>query len=234
MTVKTLILTGFFLVLSIPAVKAATYDRDYVGEMEVHTAVFEDTLVHLARWNDLGFVEMMAANPELDPWIPGAGAKVILPKQHLLPDAPRKGIVINLPEMHLFFFPEDGSAPTVHSIGIGREGLNTPIGKTTVTRKKAGPTWRPTARMREEDPSLPAVVPPGPENPLGTHALYLGFPQYLIHGTNKPYGIGRRISSGCIRMYPETIRELFDRVPVGTPVNIVDQPIKVGWIDDKM
>ncbi len=235
MTYMTRLFTFAFLIaLGAGPVHAAAYDKDYVGEMEVYTAAYEDTLVHLARWNNLGFVEMMAANPELDPWIPGAGARVILPKQHILPDAPREGIVINLPEMHIFFYPKDGGAPIVHSIGIGREGLNTPLGKTSIVRKKEKPTWRPTERMKQEDPTLPDVVPPGPENPLGTHAMYLGFPQYAIHGTNKPYGIGRRISSGCIRMYPETIKELFYQVPVGTPVRIVDQPVKVGWIDDKM
>lgn len=229
---------SLFTLLTITVVvseaKANSYNKDYVGEMEVHRAVFEDTLVHLARWNNLGFVEMMAANPDLDPWIPGAGARVVLPKQHILPNARRKGIVINLPEMHLFYFPKDGSEPEVHSIGIGREGLKTPLGVTSVVRKKAGPTWRPTQRMKDEDPSLPDVVPAGPDNPLGTHAIYLGWPTYAIHGTNKPYGIGRRISSGCIRMYPETIKELFERVPVGTRVEVVDQPVKAGWIDDKM
>lgn len=232
--IRALLATGVLLLSGVGSTAAATYDKDYVGEMEVYRASYEDTLVHLARWNDLGFVEIMAANPDLDPWIPGAGAKVILPKQHLLPDAPREGIVINLPEMHVFFFPKDGGAPEVHSIGIGREGLNTPTGKTSIVRKKEGPTWRPTARMKEEDPSLPDVVPPGPENPMGTHAMYFGWPQYAMHGTNKPYGIGRRISSGCIRMYPETIKELFYKVPVGTPVMVVDQPVKVGWISDKM
>lgn len=220
--------------LSYAARSAPTYPLDYVGEMGSHKAIFEDTLVHLARRHNLGFVEMMSANPTLDPWIPGAGAKVILPSQHLLPDAPRQGIVINLPEMHLFFFPKDGSVPQVYSIGIGREGLKTPLGSTTVVRKAVGPIWRPTDRMRKEDPTLKAEYHPGPDNPMGTHAMYLGWPQYAIHGTNKPYGIGRRSSSGCIRMYPEGILELFDKIPVGTRVTVVDQPVKVGWIDDKM
>jgi len=213
---------------------AKTYNKDYVGETEIHRAVFEDTLIHLARDNNLGFVELRAANPELDPWIPGAGVKIILPKRHILPEAPREGIVINLPEMRLYFFEKPGEPPLSYPIGIGREGLKTPTGSTRIIRKKDGPSWRPTERMRQEDPDLPAVVPPGPSNPLGTHALYLGWPQYLIHGTNKPYGIGRRISSGCIRLYPEGIVDLFGRVPVGSPVTVVDQPVKVGWIADKM
>jgi len=213
---------------------AEQYNKDYFGKTIIHNAVFEDTLIHLARKNGLGFVELRAANPTLDPWIPGAGAKITLPKQHLLPDAPREGIVINLAEMRLYYFKDKGQPPITFAISIGREGLGTPTGTTKVTWKKAGPTWTPTKRMREEDPSLPASVPPGPENPLGTHALYLGWPTYAIHGTNKPYGIGRAVSSGCIRMYPEDIKEFFKMVPAGTKVTVVDQPVKIGWIEDDL
>ncbi len=212
----------------------AGYDKNYIGEMETYEAVYEDTLVHLARDHNLGFVELRAANPKLDPWIPGEGTEVILPKRHLLPNAPREGIVINLPEMRVYAYLNGDDAPYSYPLGIGREGLDTPMGETSIVRKKAGPTWRPTERMRREDPKLPVSVPPGPENPLGTHALYLGWPQYAVHGTNKPYGIGRRVSSGCIRMYPEDIKLFFDQVPVGTKVNVVDQPIKVAWIDNEL
>jgi len=231
---RTLIMTALIIVAHAPQSNAQMYDKDYFGQNVIHKAVFEDTLIHLARGNELGYVELRAANPTLDPWIPGKGAEIILPMKHLLPDAPRKGIVINLAEMRLFYFKEKGEAPITYPISVGREGLDTPTGTTKIIRKKDGPTWRPTERMREEDPSLPEVVPPGPDNPLGTHALYLGWPQYLIHGTNKPYGIGRRVSSGCIRMYPENIKKFFPQVPVGTPVTVVDQPIKMGWSDSKM
>lgn len=213
---------------------AASYDKDYFGETIIHKAVYEDTLIHLARNNDLGFVELRAANPELDPWIPGAGAMITLPKKHLLPDAPREGVVINLADMRIYYFKEEGQPPITFPISIGRDGLHTPTGTTKVTWKKEGPTWRPTKRMREEDPDLPAVVSPGPDNPLGTHALYLGWPTYAIHGTNKPYGIGRRVSSGCIRLYPEHIKEFYEMVPAGTKVTVVDQPVKVGWVDDML
>lgn len=217
------------------SVAAKGYDKDYVGETKIHRAVFEDTLVHLARANGLGFVEIRAANPDLDPWIPGAGAKVVLPNQHILPDAPKSGIVINLPDQRLYYFPAGGGAPLSYSIGVGREGLNTPVGTTSVLRKVHGPTWTPTPRMRKEKPELPASIKPfAPDNPMGTHAMYLGFPQIAIHGTDKPYGIGRRVSSGCIRMYPEGIADIYPRVPVGTKVTVVDQPIKVGWIGEKM
>ncbi|MCI5059805.1 MAG: L,D-transpeptidase family protein [Alphaproteobacteria bacterium] len=216
------------------ALAKKVYNRDYIGELIIHKAVFEDTLIHLARGNALGFVELRAANPTLDPWIPGAGARITLPTQHILPEAPREGLVINLAEMRVFYFKTPGEAPLTFPISIGREGLQTPTGTTKIVRKKAGPTWRPTERMKKEDPELPDVVPPGPDNPLGTHALYLGWPQYALHGTNKPYGIGRRVSSGCIRLYPEHIKELFPLVPVGTKVSVVDQPVKVGWIGQQM
>ncbi len=228
-----LLATAMIALSSIPA-NAAAYDKDYVGEMEMYRAKYEDTLVHLARKYGLGFVEMRAANPKLDPWIPGEGSRVVLPTQSLLPDAPREGIVINLPEMKLYLFEKPGQAPIVYSISPGREGLNTPVGQTTINAKKAGPTWTPTARMLKEDPTLKPFYPPGPDNPLGTHALYLGWPEMRIHGTNKPYAIGRRASSGCIRMYPESIKDIYNRVPVGTKVTSVDQPVKVGWIGNKM
>ncbi len=220
--------------VSMPSSVFAGYDLNYVGEMETYTAVYEDTLVHLARKHDLGFVEVRAANPTLDPWIPGEGAEVILPKRHLLPDTKREGIVVNLPEMRVYAYLNGDEAPYTYPIGIGREGLATPTGETSIVRKKEGPTWRPTPRMRKEDPKLPASVPPGPENPLGTHALYFGWPTYAMHGTNKPFGIGRRVSSGCIRMYPEDIKKFFEQVPVGTKVTVVEQPIKLGWIDNDL
>ncbi len=223
---------SLFAVLPSPAF--AEYQKNYVGDMEVYTALYEDTLVHLARKNGLGFVEIRAANPMLDPWIPGAGAEVILPKRHLLPDAPREGLIINLPEMRIYGFLNGNDAPVTYPLGIGREGLDTPIGKTRIVRKKEKPTWRPTKRMRDEDPKLPAVVPPGPDNPLGSHALYLGWPTYAIHGTTRPYGIGRRVSSGCIRLYPENIIKLFEQVPIGTKVNVINQPIKVAWIGNEL
>lgn len=232
---KFFYITLITLIFTNIAIAADTPKYTHIGELEKIRTSYEDTLVHIARANNLGFVEIRAANPELDPWIPGEGAKVILPKMHLIPDAPQVGVLINLPEMRLYYFPEGKNEdPITYPIGIGREGLQTPLGETKITRKKAGPTWRPTARMREEDPELPAVVEAGPENPLGTHALYLGWPQYLIHGTNKPYGIGRRVSSGCIRMYPEGIKDIYPRIDVGTAVRVVDQPLKAAWIDNKL
>ena len=211
------------------------FTGNVIGQLQTHYADYEDTLVHIGRRYGVGFVEMRAANPHLDPWIPGQGAKVIVPTMHLLPDqAGRDGIVINLAEMRMYYYLKRGEAPITFPIGIGRDGLETPNGVTTIVRKKAGPTWIPTDRMRREDPKLPAIVPPGDDNPMGTHALYLGFPLLAIHGTNKPYGIGRRVSSGCIRMFPEDITKVFDMAPVGTKVTIVDQPIKAAWVNNKL
>jgi L,D-transpeptidase ErfK/SrfK len=233
LVMRTILLTLCFILSAVSAHDAhAGYDKPYIGDMIEHKAAYEDTFVHLARKYGLGYVEMRAANPEVDPWVPGAGARLTLPTRHILPDAPKNGIVINLPEMRLYAFVNGDNAPETFPIGVGREGLDTPTGTTKVVRKKDGPTWRPTLRMRKEDPSLPQSIPPGPENPLGTHALYLGWPTYALHGTNRPFGIGRRISSGCIRLYPENITELYNMIPVGTKVTVVNQPLKFAWIDD--
>jgi L,D-transpeptidase ErfK/SrfK len=203
-------------------------------ETTTYRAAYEDTLLEVARQFDLGYVEIVAANPGTDPWIPGEGTEVILPTVHLAPTAEPEGIVINLADMRLYYFGAPGTEPRSYPIGIGREGLTTPVGSTEVMRKQKDPTWHPTARMRAEDPTLKEVVPPGRDNPLGSRAMYLGWSTYLIHGTNKPLGIGRRSSSGCIRMYPEDAEELFDLVSVGTKVTVVDQPIKLGWIDGEL
>lgn len=214
--------------------QAKAYDLPYIGEMDDYKTQYEDTFVHLARDFNLGFVELRAANPFVDPWLPGAGTKLTLPSRHILPDAPREGIVINLADMRLYAYFDKNQPPFSTPVGVGREGLNTPMGTTTIVRKTEGPIWRPTERMRKEDPKLPAVVYPGDENPMGTHALYLGWPQYAIHGTNKPFGIGRRSSSGCLRLYPEAITRVYDMFPVGTKVTVVNQPIKTAWIGDEL
>ena len=180
------------------AAAAPVYDKDYVGKMEMYRAKYEDTLVHLARKHGLGFVEMRAANPTLDPWIPGEGARIILPTQSLLPDAPREGIVLNLAEMKLYLFETPGAPPRIYAISPGREGLNTPVGSTTIQSKKEGPTWRPTARMRKEDPTLKEFYPPGPDS--ARHARpYLGWPN--AHPRHQQALRDWPASSGCIRMY---------------------------------
>jgi len=234
MMIRFLQLVVLIVVFTNAGQALAAYDKPYIGETIEYTATHEDTFVHIARDYNLGFTEMRAANPYVDPWLPGKGTELVLPARHLLPDADYEGIIINLPEMRLYAFVNGDQEPSTFPIGVGREGLNTPEGTTTVVRKKEGPTWTPTPRMRREDPELKPYYPPGPDNPLGTHAIYLGWPTYAIHGTNKPFGIGRRIISGCIRMYPENITKLFDVIPTGTKVQVVNQPIKLAWIDDRL
>lgn len=215
-----------------PVPAQTAMDPAWTG-VETYTARHEDTLLDIAVNRGIGFIELAMANPGVDPWLPGEGTPVLLPKQHLLPDAPHQGLVLNLPEQRLYHF-QNGKLLRSYPIGIGRDGHSTPVGSTSVVRKAVDPVWRPTPSARADDPELPAVVPAGPENPLGSRALYLGWSTYLIHGTNKEYGIGRRASRGCIRMYDKHVRELYEKVAVGTPVTAVDQPVKVAWIGNDL
>ena len=213
---------------------ASDLRNDIIGSNQYYQVKEKETLLDIARLHDLGFIELVAANPGVDPWLPGLGRTVLLPTQHLLPGAPRRGIVINLPELRLYYFG-DGSRPAAtYPIGVGRLGRETPLGSTSVVAKRKDPVWIPPQSIRAERPELPAAIPPGPDNPLGLYALNLGWPSYVIHGTNKPYGIGRRVSSGCIRMYPEDIERLFETVAMGTPVTVVDQPVKLGWSEGEL
>ncbi|HYN38722.1 MAG TPA: L,D-transpeptidase family protein, partial [Rhodospirillales bacterium] len=221
---------GKMVAAATPAARPA--DPAWTG-VETHSARHEDTLLDIAVNRGMGFIEIAMANPDVDPWLPGEGTAVMLPKQHLLPDAPHQGLVLNLPEQRLYHF-QNGKLARSYPIGIGRDGHATPIGSTSVVRKAVDPVWRPTPSARADDPELPAMVPAGPDNPLGSRALYLGWTSYLIHGTNKEYGIGRRASRGCIRMYDNDVRALYEKVAVGTPVTAVDQPVKVGWIGEEL
>ena len=220
------------------AVGAATLEAeseprfgDMIGALRHIVADYEDTLLDLARANGLGYVEMIAANRGIDPWVPGEDTPIVLPTAHVLPDADREGLIVNLAEHRLYYFGAEGTEPTTFPLGVGREGWATPLGTTEIVRKKEGPTWYPPDSIRAEKPDLPKVVPPGPNNPLGSHALYFDWPLYLIHGTNMPWGVGRRVSHGCIRLYPEDIAQLFELVPVGTPVQVISQAVKIGWHD---
>lgn len=212
-------------------------DTDLVGELGIDYAHSEDTFLDIARRAGLGYDEIVAANPGVDRWLPGEGTPVVLPTRHILPAAPREGIVVNLPEMRLYYYPKvrAGQTPTVrtYAVSIGRMDWHSPLGRTTITAKQVDPPWIPPASIKAEhaakgDP-LPDIVPGGPDNPLGTRAMRLGIPGYLIHGTNNPNGIGMRVTHGCIRMYPEDVEELFPEVPVGTPVMLVNQTAKLGW-----
>ena len=207
---------------------------DIHGLLHLYTVNEGETMIRIARENDLGILELMAANPGIDPWIPPVGTKLVLPKAVILPGVAREGIVVNLAELRLYYFDEASDVLFTTPIGVGRGGFATPLGETKIVRKAVGPTWRPTAETRKDAPDLPTEVPPGPDNPLGTHALYLGWPTYLIHGTNKPDGVGRRVSRGCIRLYPEQIVRFYDMIDVGTPVTVVHEPVKFGWRDGEL
>jgi len=212
-------------------------DSDLVGLPAVLISEPGNTLPDIARHYGLGFNDISRANPDLDVWVPKPDTRVVLPLQFVLPESQRRGIVLNLANMRLFYFPKAGktleSRVMTYPIGIGRQGWSTPTGKARIIQKKANPTWTvPASILREHrlngDP-LPRVVKAGPDNPLGQYAMRLSMPSYLIHGTNKPYGVGMRISHGCVRLYPENIERLFEHVSVGTDVFIINEPYLVGW-----
>ena len=204
---------------------------DLVGRLEFHRARADDTFVDLAPALGVGYVELVAANPGVDPWLPRAGTRLVLPRVRLLPSGLREGIVVNLGDLRLYFF-EPGQPARSWPIGIAKDGYETPIGDTEVTTKRERPTWIPGATARRD--GYPEKVEPGPDNPLGEHALYLGWPGYLIHGTNDPRGVGRHSSRGCIRLYPRHIAWLFTRVQPGTKVRVVNEPVKLGWIGGRL
>ncbi len=214
-----------------------TAQQDVVGQVQIVRARYEDTFVDFARAYGLGYDELVAANPEVDPWLPGEGTLVVLPTQFVLPLAPRVGLVLNIAAKRLFYYPPvaDGEPAVVETfpIGIGRAGWVTPTGVTTVVSRARDPVWFVPRSVRDEheaagDP-LPRRVPPGPDNPLGHYVLGLGIPGYLIHGTNNPAGVGMRVSHGCVRLYPEDIEYIFNKVRIGTRVRIVNQPYRFGW-----
>jgi L,D-transpeptidase ErfK/SrfK len=212
-------------------------EDDVIGRLAVVRLEKGDTLPDVARHFSLGINTVNAANPGIDTWVPGAGERLLLPLSFILPEARRKGIVINLAAMRLFYFKASGqrTAVATYPVGVGTMERPTPMGRMYIARKKFRPTWYVPASIAEDhrkkgDP-LPSKVPPGPQNPLGEHALYLSKSGYLVHGTNKPASIGLRATNGCIRLYPEDIKRLFENTPVNTPVNIVNQPYLAGQRD---
>ncbi|WP_316366286.1 L,D-transpeptidase family protein [Candidatus Thiodiazotropha sp. CDECU1] len=211
---------------------------DVVGRIFMLTTRYEETFSDIARTYDIGYRQMVAANPEVDPWLPGEGSEVVIPQQYVLPPGPREGLVINLAELRLYYFPQDRPVVITYPIGIGREGWSTPTGETSVIGKKKDPSWtvpKSILQEHEEDGDpLPPIVPPGPDNPLGNRAIYLGMNGYLLHGTNKPYGVGMRVSHGCIRLYPENVEQFFEEVEIGIPVRIIDKPFKAGWLKGEL
>ena len=235
------------LLLGSTSASAATFilppeGTDLVGVPSwVHTR-HEDTLLDVGRDYSVGYWELVRANPGVDTWIPGDGTRVMLPTRYILPAGLRDGIVINLPEYRLYYFPKpkpgERAKVLTYPISIGRMDWDTPIGTHRIISKQKNPTWHPPESIRRDRAKrgeiLPRVVPPGPDNPLGAHAMRLNLTSYLIHGTNEPDGVGMRVTAGCIRMFPEHIALLFPKVDIGTRVHIISEPIKVGWAADTL
>ncbi|MCP4335643.1 MAG: L,D-transpeptidase family protein [Gammaproteobacteria bacterium] len=217
-----------------------TDGSDVIGAVSTVTANYEDTLVDIARRHGLGYQDIVRANPNVNVWVPGEGTEILLPTRFVLPPGLREGLVLNLAEYRMYYFPKpkDGEPAYVYAypMSIGRMDWETPLGRTKIVAMAENPSWYPPQSVRDEhaadgDP-LPRIVPPGPDNPLGTRALRLDIPGYLIHGTNRPAGVGMRVSHGCVRMFPEDIEFLFQHISVNTVVRIINAPVKIGWDGD--
>ena len=209
---------------------AGGWQGEVVGQPRFYTIRNNDTLIQLARLEGVGFNTLTGANPGVDPWLPPAGRKVLIPDAVILPEEIGPGITINLAEMRLYDLWQDKGKwrIKIYPVGIGVEGWDTPLGTFRIINHIDNPCWTQPPDIRKEHPDLPTVVGSGPDNPLGGYWMGLSIPGYGIHGTNEPYGVGRRVSHGCIRLYPKDIKELFSRVPNGTRVRIIYQPIKIG------
>ena len=231
-------LTSLLLLFTQPLL-ATVYDmgsvnKRLIGQPKVHIVVKGDYFQQLAEQYNVGFLALLAANPQHDPFLLQIGTEVVIPNEMLLPFITRQGIVINLPELRLYYFSPEGNKVHVFPVGIGRQGLSTPLTSTVISDKRKNPIWRPTQEMQarhfaEHGKYLAKEVPPGPDNPFGKYALRLGTSEYLIHGSNKRFGIGMRASSGCIRLYDDDIKWLFDHVPVNTKVRVINQPVKMSY-----
>jgi L,D-transpeptidase ErfK/SrfK len=236
---KIIALTVMICLLPALPVAAEVYthsnDSQVIGSLKTYKTRKGDSLIELARKFGLGYNEITATNPKLDPFIPGEGVTIDIPTAWVLPWLPSyEGIVINLSEMRLYYFPAKKSSVITFPIGVGDEGKETPEGSFKIVEKIVHPSWHVPESILKEKPELPKVVPPGPDNPLGSHAMRLSEKTILIHGTNRPYAVGRKASHGCIRMYPEDIPKLFEMVPNKTKVTIIRQPIKVGKKKDRI
>jgi len=210
-----------------------------VGEARAVTTRYEDTLAKIAERHGVGYQAIIDANPQVDPWLPGDGAKVHLPLRFVLPPGAREGVVINLAEYRLYYYPPEGDRVITHAVGIGRPCCPTPLGETETVMGLEDPSWTPPASIRAEhaaagDPLPPGVIPAGPDNPLGRFAVDLAMPGILIHGTNQRFGVGTRVSHGCVRLYEEEVESFVRGVPNGTPVRIVHVPYKTGWHEGRL
>ena len=244
---KISLLIGVLLLVLMPRLQAERYvlpanGESIIGQSVIISAQEDDSFLALARKFNIGFQEILIANPSVDPWLPGEGTQIVIPTRYILPNTKREGLVINLAEMRLYYYPKGADSESryvyTYPVSIGRRGWATPSGRARVIAKSKNPVWYPPESIRKEheeknDP-LPSFVLPGPDNPLGKYAIRIDLPGYLIHGTNKPQGIGMRVTHGCIRLHPDDIKDLFNRVTTGTPVTIVDQPYKLAWRQGKL
>jgi len=213
-----------------PRVPTLAIEGDLAGQLEFFTTRYEDTFADIGSRVAMGYLELVKANPGIDPWLPGDGTSIVLPRRYIMPEARREGIVINLAEYRLYYFTDQGVQ--VYPVGVGTDDNPSPLTDARVTMPLESPAWYPPASIRAEyersGDFLPHMIPPGPANPLGTHALLLSEKGYLIHGTNKKFGVGMAVSHGCFRMYNEDISRFVYQVPKGTPVQVVREPVKIG------
>ncbi|MGM0772948.1 MAG: L,D-transpeptidase family protein [Pseudomonadota bacterium] len=213
-----------------PRVPTFAIEGDLAGELSVISTRYEDTFAAIGNRDSLGYLELVKANPGVDPWLPGEGTRITVPRHYVLPDVKREGIVINLAEYRLYYFTRDGVQ--VYPVGVGTEDNPSPLTDAEVTMPLESPAWYPPASIRAEYEAdgdyLPRMIPPGPDNPLGSHALMLSEKGYLIHGTNKLFGVGMQVSHGCFRMYNEDISRFVYEVSKGTPVRVIREPVKIG------
>lgn len=213
-----------------PRVPTLAIQGDLAGQLEFFTTRYEDTFADIGSRVAMGYLELVKANPGIDPWLPGDGTSIVLPRRYIMPEARREGIVINLAEYRLYYFTEQGVQ--VYPVGVGTDDNPSPLTDARVTMPLESPAWYPPASIRAEyersGDFLPRMIPPGPANPLGTHALLLSEKGYLIHGTNKKFGVGMAVSHGCFRMYNEDISRFVYQVSKGTPVQVVREPVKIG------
>jgi L,D-transpeptidase ErfK/SrfK len=241
-----LLLLSFFATATQATVYELPPDGSSVVGTDLHIkTVYKDTLLDVARRNSLGYYEIIRANPGVDMWLPGEGTDIMLPGRRILPPGPHEGIVVNIPEHRLYYYPKPKKheKPVVitYPVSIGKMDWKTPLGETRVTQKEKHPFWFPPESVRKEhlangDPLPPGPVKPGPDNPLGDYAMRLaaGNGTYLIHGTNNPMAVGMAITHGCIRMYPEDVAALFPLIPVGTKVWLINEPVKVAFANGEL
>jgi L,D-transpeptidase ErfK/SrfK len=246
---KTWITASVLYLASISGASSAVYELPANGSAVVGADILisigqEDKLFDVARRYGIGYPEIVRANPGTDIWVAGEGREILLPGRRILPPTPHEGIVINLPEHRLYYHPKPSSrrqqVVITYPVSIGRMDWHSPLGETRIIAKERHPNWYPPESVRKEhaargDP-LPKVVPPGPKNPLGEYKMRLavGDGTYEIHGTNNPVAVGLAVTHGCIRMYPDDVAALFASVPIGTKVWLINEPVKIAYVDGKL